>query len=214
MRKGCTNYIWKAETQDNGNIHFHITGNHYIFWRSIRNKWNSLQSRYGYLKKYFTEHDTMDANSTDVHAVKNTKSIIAYMTKYLIKSDKFKKNQSKIYKAPSHYYHDKLNERDPQGRLIKRFIECALWSCSQELSKKKLNISEVDDGFNGVIKYISENSKSETMEHGTLFKYNSEIIFANAFRMIDEVEYYDTLKPVETFLTDTGIAQTKRHSEY
>src|SRR5438552_841266 len=28
----CKNYVWKAETQDNGNIHFHITTNKFIHW--------------------------------------------------------------------------------------------------------------------------------------------------------------------------------------
>src|SRR4029079_14261366 len=139
IRKGAKHYIWKAETQDNGNIHFHITTYHYIFWRSLRNKWNQLQHRYGYLNKYFNKYGTHDPNSTDVHAVKSDKNIISYMTKYLTKADRYKKNQSKNISIPEHYYHDKLNLLDEAGKKIKRSLECALWNASQELSKIKMN---------------------------------------------------------------------------
>lgn len=82
-RKGAQNYVWRAETQANGNIHFHISSNTYIHYRSIRDKWNQLQSRYGYLDSYFDAHLHCDANSTDVHAVKNEGKAIRYVAKYM-----------------------------------------------------------------------------------------------------------------------------------
>ncbi len=189
IRKGCTHYLWKAETQDNGNLHFHITTNHYIFWRSLRNKWNSIQKAHGYLKKYFDDHGNMDANSTDVHAVKNNKSIISYMTKYMLKADKFKKNQKKIYTIPEHYYHDKLNLKDEQNNSVKRIIECALWNCSNALSKYKMNITEESDEYNTFSKYVQNNSNALTFDHGTLYEYNDESVFNNLFRMYDESKF-------------------------
>jgi hypothetical protein len=48
----CNLYIWKAEKQDNGNIHFHILINKYIHWQEIRDKWNTIISKLGYIDKY------------------------------------------------------------------------------------------------------------------------------------------------------------------
>lgn len=185
QRKGAKYYVWKAETQDNGNLHFHITTNTYIHWKSIRNKWNSLQNKYGYLDKYFETHDDKDANSTDIHSVKNDNSIIGYMVKYMLKGDRYKKNQSATYNIPEHYYHDKLNELDSEGKKVKRFIECALWNCSNGLNKYKINITEEESEFSEVIQYVSDNSLHMKMEHGTLFQYRNKSIFNELFRRFD-----------------------------
>lgn len=183
QRKGATSYVWKAETQDNGNLHFHITTNTYIHWRSIRNKWNSLQNRYGYLTKYFETHSDKDANSTDVHSVKNNNGIVSYMVKYMLKSDRYKKNQSKKYNTPDHYYHDKLNEIDDDGKSVKRYIECKLWSCSQKLSKYKINVTEEHEIFNDVMNEVNTNSYAEKMEHGTMYTYADQNLFNRLLKM-------------------------------
>lgn len=45
-------YIWKAEKQENGNIHFHILINKYIHWQEIRYHWNQILSKLGYIEAY------------------------------------------------------------------------------------------------------------------------------------------------------------------
>lgn len=50
--EGVTTYIWRAEPQENGNIHFHIIANKNIYWRKIRSKWNTLLRKEGYISDY------------------------------------------------------------------------------------------------------------------------------------------------------------------
>lgn len=50
-----TNYIWRAEYQKNGNIHFHILINRYIPWFDIRNRWNRIINKLGYVNRYSEE---------------------------------------------------------------------------------------------------------------------------------------------------------------
>lgn len=45
-------YIWKAETQQNGNIHFHITTNLLIHYREIQNLWNRIINKIGHIDEY------------------------------------------------------------------------------------------------------------------------------------------------------------------
>lgn len=47
-------YIWKAEKQENGNIHFHILTNTYIKHQELRKEWNQIQNKKGfsYVDKY------------------------------------------------------------------------------------------------------------------------------------------------------------------
>jgi hypothetical protein len=54
MRKRwkVNNYIWRAEKQANGNLHFHIVSDRFIWWNDLRNSWNYYQERLGYVTRY------------------------------------------------------------------------------------------------------------------------------------------------------------------
>lgn len=46
------NYVWKAELQKNGNIHFHIITDRYIDYQALRRRWNRLLNKLGYVDRY------------------------------------------------------------------------------------------------------------------------------------------------------------------
>ena len=52
---GKFSYVWKAETQDNGNIHFHLTINAWIHYSSLRYYWNRRLAALGYIDEYRRE---------------------------------------------------------------------------------------------------------------------------------------------------------------
>lgn len=78
-----TNYVWKAETQRNGNIHFHITCDVFIHYKEIRDTWNTIQETLGYV----TRSNIVDPNSTDIHSVLKVTNLAAYLSKYIAKND-------------------------------------------------------------------------------------------------------------------------------
>lgn len=84
--KSVNTYIWKAELQKNGQLHYHITTTTWIHWKEIRNKWNYLLAKNGMLKQYAKEHKHANANSTDVHKVYKIRNLSAYLHKELCKS--------------------------------------------------------------------------------------------------------------------------------
>ena len=45
-------YIWRAEKQENGSLHFHICTNRFIPWNELRNIWNAYQQNLGYVTRY------------------------------------------------------------------------------------------------------------------------------------------------------------------
>lgn len=47
-----SNYVWRAEKQSNGNIHYHIVTDRFIPWNELRNVWNKHQQRLGYIDRY------------------------------------------------------------------------------------------------------------------------------------------------------------------
>ncbi|MBA7565557.1 hypothetical protein ES708_07242 [subsurface metagenome] len=45
-------YVCRAEKQKNGNIHFHILADKFIPWNELRNVWNRIQQKLGYVTRY------------------------------------------------------------------------------------------------------------------------------------------------------------------
>ena len=45
-------YLWKAELQNNGNIHWHVLIDQYIHWAQLRQAWNRHLDKLGYISKY------------------------------------------------------------------------------------------------------------------------------------------------------------------
>lgn len=79
-------YIWKAEVQQRGQIHYHITTPSYIPYQKIRDKWNTLQQSAGILCDYYKKQGHYDANSTDIHGVRDIDNIGGYLQKEYVKT--------------------------------------------------------------------------------------------------------------------------------
>lgn len=73
-------YVWKAEVQKRGSLHYHLVTNAFWHWKKLRNAWNYYCYKAGY-----TNSD--NANSTDVHSLKGINDTAAYMLKYMTKSE-------------------------------------------------------------------------------------------------------------------------------
>lgn len=85
--KGVKTYIWKAELQKRGQIHYHITTHSFLNWKEIRQKWNYLQRKAGLLEDYYSRFHHYDPNSTDVHEVYKKNDLTSYLIKYIAKAD-------------------------------------------------------------------------------------------------------------------------------
>lgn len=79
------NFMWKAEAQHNGNIHFHLLTDKYMEWQQIQWMWNRAINRLGYVDWFTHEHNHMNPNSTDIHALKKLNNVTAYFCKYFSK---------------------------------------------------------------------------------------------------------------------------------
>jgi len=135
-------YIWKAELQKSGQIHYHVIINKPIHYRDIRDKWNRFQDEAGYLIKYEEQNGHKDANSTDVHAVAHVKDLHQYISKYISKSNKC--------------FIDDYENCDPSGIPSKKEVKIngKVWDCSQALKAIKMYQAEDDqDVWNEAGKY-------------------------------------------------------------
>jgi hypothetical protein len=91
----CEYYLWRAESQANGNIHFHIITDKFIPWNELRNCWNRIQNKLGYVDRFNEKWKGRTPNSTDIHSIWKVKNLSAYLAKYCTKEDKNREIQGK-----------------------------------------------------------------------------------------------------------------------
>lgn len=91
MRKyhSLKNYVWRLEFQANGKLHVHLTTDTFLHLTAIRETWNRLLDKHGYLDLYYKKHGHKNPNSTDVHATKKIKNLAGYLSKYMSKKNSF-----------------------------------------------------------------------------------------------------------------------------
>lgn len=163
-------YIWKAEIQDNGNIHFHITSNAFYHYRNLRRDWNKFINKLGYVDR----SSSINPNSTDVHSVRNVKNLGAYLSSYYTKKDNYtrvlKRYFKRYYKSHRYSNSDKCIIPKNYFKFIKRYPECQLWNCSLILKKCKLNVDYYDKKYHQEFEQLFDQSTAWDLrysEHAT-----------------------------------------------
>jgi len=131
------NYLWRAEKQKNGNIHFHVLVDKFIPWSELRDSWNRITNKLDYVKNY---RDQMRAfHQGGVHIRKDLLNTWAY--KAQIKA--YKQGKANDWSSPNstdiHSVHRVKNIKayvtkyctkdEENGSLSGR-----LWGCNYELS--------------------------------------------------------------------------------
>lgn len=133
-------YVWKAEVQDNGNIHFHITTNTFIHYAKLRHRWNFYMEKLGYLQP--EKLDTV--NSTDVHSTKNIKRLANYLCAYVSKKDLYTRSLKRYFVSYRKQLADtsKIVHHLPKNyfKRLKRRLSCPLWGASKCLLKPTFQV--------------------------------------------------------------------------
>lgn len=149
LKHNAHSYVWKAEAQKNGNIHFHIATNRFIHWMDVRMKWNSIQQYYGYTSSQEWTNPIKDINSTDIKAVKKVESMTNYMLKYFCK-----------------------NEAD------KRKISGRVWAASNNLTRSSIVIDDTSGSYSALLCQLNQKDICDIKEEKrfTLFIYKGKIM--------------------------------------
>jgi hypothetical protein len=118
-----TSYIWKAELQSRGQLHYHLTTNAWLHFAEIRRVWNDLQRNRGWLEAYKAKAGHYDPNSTDVHSIYKIRDVRRYLSKYISKQE---------------YTESPANpESGFPGLLVPVVLDGKVWGCSEDLKGKK-----------------------------------------------------------------------------
>lgn len=158
------NYFWRAEPQNNGNIHFHLIIDKYVPYVEAKNIWNKIQNKLGYIKKFKEIHNHINPNSVDIRSAASVKNFVNYVLKYALKSED------------------------------KRKIEGRVFGMSDSLRELSVYQSELDSYIGDqVIKYSKHNYfEIYKQEYATVIYFKEEFYRTSFFKQLQELsaKYY------------------------
>lgn len=153
---GVQNYVWKAELQANGNIHYHITWDKYVHYMAIRRVWNNAIAKLGYIEAYqnimiglsFSDYNyyRKEAGATDEKANKKAYES-GQADNWLSPNTTDVKNVRSVKNLASYlskYLSKPAGDEDKTGPIADSLQELTgrLWYCSQSLSRMKSAVSD------------------------------------------------------------------------
>lgn len=139
-RFNLKSYVWRAERQVNGNIHFHLITDCYIQYDQLRDTWNDRLQLLKLIDTFEAKHGHRHPNSTDVHAVSKIRNLAAYMVKYMTKGH----NTAESLRAQPPWREAerkiKMKRNGPKFQrvlsLAEQKINGRVWDCSENLKQK------------------------------------------------------------------------------
>jgi len=161
------NYIWRAEKQKNGNLHFHILTDKFIPWSELRDRWNRIINKLGYVERYRDEMRSFHSGGFKVRQelLKNWE--------YKSQIRAYKKGKANDWASPnSTDIHAVYQVNNLQAYLSKyctkdeqnEGLSGRLWGCNYELSNipgaQLVRSAEVTDAINSIVEKYAPNSYS------------------------------------------------------
>ena len=139
-RWNLSNYVWRAERQGNGNVHFHIASDCFIPYKELRDTWNDNLEALGFITEYEKKHKHRFPNSTDIHAVKQIGNLAGYIIKYMSKEVATKADLTTIRGC---MFTTGTGPRLKAAKLIAKLVNLSdvplhgkVWDCSKNLKMK------------------------------------------------------------------------------
>lgn len=216
--KKIDTYIWKAEYQERGQIHYHITTPSFIVWHELKDKWNNLQRQHGLLDDYYKKKKHYNPNSTDIHKVYKINDLSAYLIKYFVKAYQNEKSiGGKVWDcsenlktnkyftlAQTKFHHDFLEECSNQGVCEKYCTDrFAIYKFKERPHYHMLSDEEIQHYHNhisNITQHTQLTLQTEVMQLKSKIKSEMEIIILAPSKAIQQTidypspEDYNTLK--------------------
>lgn len=149
-----THYFWRAESQLNGNIHFHLIVDKYLNIKALQSMWINVLSPFGYIDSFEMLHGHRTPPCTHVAVIPPNCSIVDYVTKYVGKNGEGRKIGGRIWGMS-----DKLRDMLTASDVLDTEIEA------------KISKFVTDDQKNV---YISDNCYVVTIPFADRLRYELE----------------------------------------
>lgn len=179
---GLLHYVWKAEKQKNGNIHYHLTTNIFIHWKDLREMWNLCVEKLGYITRY-------SENMKEFHKCGfNVRTEKLDTWSHLEQKSAYEYGQKTNWQNPnSTDIHSVINIKDLAAYVSEYFTKQPLTDIEMEEYKHsatQIKQSEI------IIKKLEKQIKTNEYKHDNeiselkdILKFNTQVIIDNKKRI-------------------------------
>jgi hypothetical protein len=216
---GVKSYIWKAEYQKNGNIHFHLLINRFIFYYHLQARWNRIIEKLGYVSMYREEQKKFHANGFQLRTELLNKWSEESQLKAYLKGKK--ENWSKPNSTDVHAIHNVVNLKAYFAKYFSKTTEKVppypfkteedrehigkVWSCSVIFQNLRGAEGEIDGEIGEQLAHIEKHFPG-SVYHDTYFS-----IFTIDFNMIDRMKLFSLSQLFQDYLLEQfGFASQLR----
>ena len=187
------NYIWRAEKQKNGNIHFHIIVDKFINHQELRDRWNRITNKLGYVDRYRHNMQIFYKNGFRIH-------------KNLLKTWPLHKQKSAFERGCRTHWHSP-NSTDIHSvyriKNVKNYVSKYL--TKNEIKSKILKLEKIKKlkkiNIDNLVKSVPENRKKlkilkrkrqfqarKMKQKGRIWSCNQELMEAKGLKIVADQE--------------------------
>lgn len=183
------NYIWRAEKQKNGNIHFHLIIDKFILYNELRKRWNRIVNKLGYVDRYAENQKEFHKDGFRLRPELTTKwtakqQYQAYLTG--IKSHWTSPNSTDIHSVKfiqniksyiSKYLTKNEKKKNPTDDKCEDITSQIgrLWGCNTDLSNIKGARLQVDSEISEALTHILKSTKCQVYDTEYFSVYSIDI---------------------------------------
>lgn len=147
QKHNVKNYIWRAEKQKNGNIHFHILVDKFIPWSELRDRWNRITNKLGYVDRYRDEMRRFHSEGFKV------REALLKNWDYKSQVKAYQKGKANDWNSPNSTDIHSLYRINNVGRYITKYqtkdetdneVTGRIWGCNEELSNIRGGVDIAD----------------------------------------------------------------------
>jgi hypothetical protein len=165
------NYLWRAEKQQNGNIHFHILADKFIPWSELRDAWNRIVNKLGYVDRYRDQMRAFHEGGL------RTREDLLKTWSYKAQIKAYRKGKANDWSSPNstdiHAVHKAKNIKAYVSKYCTKDEQSEgltgrLWGCNEELSNVPGAQVVIDQPISDALQSLFD-KYSPDVYHGTYF---------------------------------------------
>ena len=182
----CTNYIWKAEVQKNGNIHFHVILDKFVDKDFVRDEWNMAQENLGYITRFQSKNGVKEAPSTQIEIVQDQAQIEKYIGKYISKSQGCRTIEGRVWEASRKIKSMRYFEIE-RDTVTERNLQVAVMD-------KKIKFESLDNCniYETIDQQVETILSTASLGFYEVFKRSQALFLTTPEEISDFLQYYNT----------------------
>ena len=188
-RWNVRNYVWRAEKQVNGNIHFHILVDKFIPWSELRDCWNRICNKLGYVDRYRNQMRDFHSGGFSV------RDDLLKTWNYKAQIKAYQSGKANDWNSPNSTDIHSIKKVSNIQKYITKYatkesqtqgLTGRLWGCNFELSDIKgaqlIRDTNISNELNQLIQTF--NPRIYETDHFTCIEFEASKLFDTAFHSL------------------------------